>query len=258
MIEFANNKTMPLVRQMWKACFGDTKEYMDLYFSRVYKHQNTLIYFENGVAVASLQMHPYNIRFYNENVPFYYLVGLCTLPEYRNMGYMRHLIEASHCVMQERGIPLSILVPAEDWLFGYYTKFGYEQVFEKSDTPIPSLKSLLKRFKGIDSAYEIFKKEYQQHNLCVQKSLFDFETVIMEYELDGCPDKYNLAAMARVIDAEYLIERYPFAKDQNGDLRRLDIHLQCRLLFGYKTSELGSPYCDLYPEQHPIINLMLE
>ena len=107
MIQFANEHTMPLVRQMWKTCFGDADDFLDILFKYKYRNENTLIYFDGDKAVASLQMLPYTMTFYGEEIPFAYLAGLCTLPEYRRRGYMDQLIHRAHYVIGERGIPLS-------------------------------------------------------------------------------------------------------------------------------------------------------
>lgn len=99
MIQFANEHTMPLVRLMWKTCFGDADDFLDILFKYKYRNENTLIYFDGDKAVASLQMLPYTMTFYGEEIPFAYLAGLCTLPEYRRRGYMDQLIHRAHYVI---------------------------------------------------------------------------------------------------------------------------------------------------------------
>lgn len=280
MIKLASYEDKPLVYEMWKAVFEDTDEYMDLFFTDKYKPENTLIYFENGVAAASLQMQLYYITFYGQKIPFYYLVGLCTLPQYRRRGYMEQLIDRSHQIMAERGIPLSILVPAEDWLFGFYNRYGYEQVFEKDEENIP-IKTIFDQYPDIHDAYKAFDK-FQKTDFTVQKSFEDFCTIAKDYCFDSCPPKYNLSAMARVINTEYLLSVYASAnttckfsievndsiyciadgkccrvEDVETDLR-VDFRMLVRLLFGYKTNELSEELSLIFPLHHPKINLMLE
>lgn len=280
MIQFANIETMPLVRNMWKICFEDSEEFLDLHFSCKYKNENTLIFFQEGEAVASLQMFPYTITFYKQEVPFYYLAGLCTLPQHRKKGYMAQLIYASHKVMQERGIPLSILVPAEDWLFGFYEKYDYEQIFDGGRKTVP-LKRLLDSAPNLEEAYNTFNLRAKKQDFYVQKTFEDFKVIADEFRIDGYPVKYNLSGMACIIDDRYLIGLYNAqAKKEglpeiiktnkagvfsyiidNGEGNiniEIDVRLLCRLLFGYKTKELGKPFADIFPEHHPVMNLMLE
>ncbi len=281
MIQFSNEHIEPFVRQMWKVCFEDTDAFIDLIFTQKYKHENTLVYFENNIAVASLQMHPYTISFYGEEIPFAYLAGLCTLPEYRNKGYMAQLINEAHRVLKERNIPLAILIPAEDWLFRFYEKFGYEQVFDKSKEPIYSLDKILAENPEVESAYLFFDSLYRHKDFCVQKSFSDFKTIIEEYRNDGSPKKYNLAGMARIIDNSYLLKLFAIknpslyirirTEDEvylidNGYVRKtgeapdieINCRMLCRLLFGYKTYELDKPLKTLFAEHHSVMNLMLE
>ena len=281
MIQFSNEHTEPLVRQMWKVCFEDTDAFIDLIFTQKYKHENTLVYFEDGIAVASLQMHPYSISFYEEEIPFAYLAGLCTLPEYRNKGYMAQLINEAHRILKERKIPLAILIPAEDWLFRFYEKFDYEQVFDKSKEPIYSLDEILEKSPNLESAYSFFDSLYRHKDFCVQKSFEDFKTIIEEYRNDGSPEKYNLAGMARIIDEEYLLKLFAIKNQflnirikteeqvymiDNGVVRKtkespnieIDRRMLCRLLFGYRTNELDKPLQTLFIEHHSVMNLMLE
>lgn len=290
MIEFANDQTALLVRQMWKTCFNDTDEFLDIIFTYKYKNENTLIYFEDGKAVASLQMFPQTINFYRQEIPFSYLAGLCTLPEYRKRGYMSQLIHRAHEVLRNRNIPLAILIPAEEWLYTFYNAYGYEQVFEKDNSLIP-LKEILDTSVNIDKAYETFDQLFRFRDFCTQKSRDDFKAIAEEYKLDGYPQKTNLSGMARIIDTWTLLDLY--AKDSlskefkikvlsdgvnepttvysiNKGVVELileptsqfdievDMRLLCRLLFGYKTKELGKRYQSLFDEHQPAMNLMLE
>jgi len=281
MIQFATDEIKPLVREMWKECFDDNDEFLDLYFTYKYKNENTLVYTQGKKVAASLQMFPYYITFYNQKIPFYYLAGLCTLPEYRKMGYMAQLIYTSHECMKKRAIPLSILVPAEKWLFGFYEKYGYEQVFDGNDTTVP-LQKILDNAADLNTAYKIFDEQIQNHDFYVQKDFEDFKIIVDEYEIDGCPTKYNLSAMACIINEDYLLDIYnnqtsyhglPAIVKETGNLNRpvyiikngqntinigSDKRLLCRLLFGYKISKLEPPFSTLFTEHHPVINLMLE
>ncbi|MBD8348929.1 GNAT family N-acetyltransferase [Dysgonomonas sp. HGC4] len=282
MIQFANKNTAPEVRSMWKICFEDTDEYMDLYFSRQYRDENTLIYWVDNKAVASLQMIPYSIRFYGEVIPFYYLAGLCTLSEYRNKGYMGKLIRESFSIMRARNIPLSILVPAEEWLFGYYERYGFTTTFDKGTKDIEFSKFLKKHESNCSNAYQEFDKTYQQNDFCVLKSEYDFETIIKEYLQDECPPKHNLAAMSCIIypsvmlrlyaqknldknfkikveDDIYQISQGKVEQNNSSDFDiAVNINMLARLLFGFHTNELATEYSSLFEEHQPILNLMLE
>lgn len=292
MIGFANADTTPLVRSMWKTCFGDSESYMDLYFSRKYRSQNTLLYFVENSPVASLQMLEYNMKFYGKTIPIYYLAGLCTLPEYRSKGYMGKLINEAYKVMFRRNIPIAILVPAEASLFDYYSRYNFIQTFDSNKTPILLESYIKESSNNIDTAFTQFDKKYQQQDFTVLKNKTDFETILDENKMDNYAPKYNLAAMASIIKPMDVLNIFantqPFlnleidlfdnwAKErlsisiQNGKATtkkdsdnlhperiKLDTKELTKLLFGYKTYEISENYTDLFKEHKPIINLMLE
>jgi len=288
MIQFSNKSLKLDILSIWNKVFGDKDEYINLIFSKKYKDENTSVYFFDGIAVAALYMFPYTLRYYNKTIPFYYLGGLSTLPQYRNRGYMSKLIFESFRTMQHRNIPLAILVPAEEWLFDYYEKFGFEKTFDKSETSIPMERILKEYNKDQDSAFAKFDRDFQQTNICVLKDKEDFDLIIEEYIMDGMPEKYNLPAMSRIIDPEFLLKIYAENNpDLNFSLKLYDEKLGIektfqvkkgevsiennikpdfevnermfiRLLMGYRIEELPSKFHPFFRKNKPVINLMLE
>jgi predicted acetyltransferase len=283
MICFANNQTAPFVRRMWKTCFNDSEEYMDLYFGRKYRNENTLLWLEDDTPIASLQILPYTMRFYGSIVPVGYIAGVCTLPEYRGKGYAKQLLKVAHEILRERKIPLGMLVPASNGLFNYYARCGYEKVFDKGDIPI-DLSAFLPYYPDdMGTAYGLFDETYQQCDFCVLKTTEDFSVIMDEAKLFDFPPKSNLAGMAHIIDVETLLQCYA-AKNQDKSFRinvsdmdnyairggkatqttdittdlNVDEQLLARLLFGYHLEELPPVYRRYFEEQHPVLNLMLE
>lgn len=285
MIVFSDKSLTPTVRSIWKTVFEDSDEYLDLFFSCQYKPENTLIYFEENTPVAALQMVEYSISFYGEIIPFYYLVGLSTLPEYRGKGYMGELIERAHKVMAKRGIPLSILVPAEESLFAYYERFGYQQISEERAKPL-DIKKHLVCCDDWETIYNDFDVIYNERDFCVQKTCCDFITILDELsiaEKNGDPlPKTNLASMAKIIDVDYLLNLYALGNPEkevvicvrdrdtyriaNGRMiettKEPDIVVDksqlCGLLFGFRTEGMDPAIYELFPQRQVIINLMLE
>lgn len=285
MIAFADKHTRENVRSMWKTCFDDSDEYMDIHFSRKYRDENTLILSETQ-PVSSLQMLPYQITFNKTLIPFSYIAGVCTLPEFRKKGYMDELLIKSFEVIQGRNIPLAILVPAEDWLFDFYERYGFRQCFEGDDTPI-SIKDILDRNESdLDKSYADFQSIYSELDFCTQKSRVDFEIIVQENKLESFADEHNLSAMVRIIDAKALLkifaennpsksftieisdkqlpENNTTLKIEKGNCREttsfsdfsVSINTLAQLLFGFNIESLGDDYSKVFESHRPIINLM--
>ncbi len=291
MIAFATNQTMPFVREMWKICFGDSDEYMELYFREKYRNENTLVYFDNNEAVASLQMLPYIFTFHQTEIPIAYFSGLCTLPEARKKGFMAALIRKAFDVLQQRQIPLAVLVPQEEWLLEFYDKFGFAKTFDSGDKEILSLRQLWEKYQDdLPAAYSEFDDYFRTQDMTVQKTFDDFCTIMKEAKLFDFPPKTNLDGMSRIIDAEKLLavfaRRYPektfsfslsdaeipqnqanfsfrngfveYNRDNEPATHSLDIRQLSQLLLGYHTSRMDEPFRSLFPEKYPQINFMLE
>ena len=291
MIKFAEENDKEQVRQMWKICFNDTEEFMDIYFSEKYRNENTLIYFENNNPVASLQMLLYLFSFYGVVIPVAYISGACTLPQFREKGYMNELLVKSFEVMKRRNIPLSLLNPADKKLRSYYKKYGFETVFDEGKKS-GYLKSILDEAQiNLDRAYTRFNAIYRNRDFCILKSKSDFKTIVEDAKLTHLPPKNNLAGMARLINVDLLLNffaaKYPdksfsfklsdtFLLNNNATFlikngvchrteQKTDIFFAlsvdelCRLLFGFYLKQFSDYRISQHFEpQKPILNLMME
>ena len=292
MIQFAGDTTEQQVWDMWKTVFCDSDDYMQLYFKYKYRNENTLIYIEDDKAVSSLQMLSYKFTFCGEVIPVQYLSGVCTLPEYRGKGYARELLLKSFEVAIERGIPLVILVPQEDWLLSFYTKFGFALAFDSGTEQLPPLKKIIDDNQvDLYNAYKEFDSLFRNKDMAVQKSFQDFQAIAEEAALFNYPPKKNLRGMARIINSELLLDLFAAMycdkaftvslKDEilkNNDSRftvnqsiiskdssiiiqpllEFDIRDFTQAIMGYHTSEKAAPVNTLFPEKTPVMNYMLE
>ena len=112
-------------RALWSLCFGDTEEFMKLYFTRKYTPERNSCLVRDGRVVAALQRLPYRMMFGGEVVPVAYVSGVCTQPECRGKGLMTELMGQAHRKMYADGCLFSLLIPADEGLFAFYHRFGY-------------------------------------------------------------------------------------------------------------------------------------
>jgi predicted acetyltransferase len=116
--------TQPLAA-LWQEIFRDSAEFTGLFFSRVYRPENALVLKRDNRIMAALQMIPYEIKAAGRILPAAYLCGICTRPSERGKGFMHLLMTEAVEIMCRRGYRLSMLIPAEPWLFDVYRRFGY-------------------------------------------------------------------------------------------------------------------------------------
>lgn len=290
MIRYITPNTRHQILEMWRVCFGDSQPYYDIYFRERYKDENTLAYFVGDKVVASLQLLHYNFTYFNTEIPIAYISGACTLPETRQKGYMQDLLKRAFKEIAKRNVPLSMLVPEEDWLLSFYDKYGYAQTFEKG-AELPSLKDLMSKHAGdFHEAYKEFDGLFRNRAMTVQKTFDDFKVVVEETAGYDFPLKKSLDGMTRVIDARLMIDlfakQYPeksfsievmdqiipennlFLVIENGEAfhakEKYEVHLQldisdlAQALLGYHTSEKEELFKGVFPEFQPQIHFMME
>lgn len=130
-------KDIEQLKSLWKSLFGDTEAFISLFFHEVVCEENIRVLEEKGRILSALYMLPYPFRIWNQEVTASYISGAGTLPEAQGRGLMRRLLIDSFKEMEHRQIPLSILIPAEPWLYGFYEKSGYATVFSYNQQVYP-------------------------------------------------------------------------------------------------------------------------
>ena len=111
-------------RRLWQLCFGDSDEFLDRYFSLVYREEDVLLAYDGSKAVGHLQFPKMALSLGEETLPLGYVLAVCTHPDHRGKGIMRPLLHEALRREKARGDVASVLLPAEDWLFRYYTSVG--------------------------------------------------------------------------------------------------------------------------------------
>lgn len=119
------------VKRLWRECFGDSDEYTDMFFSRVYSDADTLVETTgtDGRVVSSLQLATYDMLLSGNKVPMIYLGGATTARKYRGRGCMSRLMLRALDEAYSREAVMCALIPAHDWLYFFFERFGFSSVY---------------------------------------------------------------------------------------------------------------------------------
>ena len=106
---------------------------------------------------------------------------------------MRELLSQAFAKMLRNGTYFSTLIPAEPWLFDYYTRMGYASVFQYSVKEItvpefiPSKEITVTSEVGCQKeVYEYLNSKLSGRTCCIQHSFEDFQVVMADLILsDG-------------------------------------------------------------------------
>lgn len=109
-------------RELWKQCFDDSEEFMDIYFEDKYTDESNLTVRKDGRVIAAMQLLPYRMTFYGSVQRAGYVSGLATLPEHRGRGYASNLLHEAHRRLFAQGASLSFLIPQNEEMRKFYEK----------------------------------------------------------------------------------------------------------------------------------------
>lgn len=186
------------VKALWRLCFNDSEEFVDLYFRLRYSNEVNIALQSGEEVIAALQMLPYPLAFGGKEIPTAYVSGACTHPDYRNRGVMRELLSQAFARMWHEGVVLSTLIPAEPWLFDYYARSGYAPLFryekrvfkageERQASGSPEVNGLLlhstDRYE--EKAFKYLDWKLRERSCCVLHPKKDFEVVLADLRLSG-------------------------------------------------------------------------
>lgn len=116
---------------LWQICFGDDDEYVGAFMRDRFVPEHTLVGREGGRICSALYLLRGKVRIAGEAFDAAYLYAACTHPDFRSRGYMGELLRSAEKLCRDSGLDYICLVPAEDSLFDYYSRFGYRAAFEE-------------------------------------------------------------------------------------------------------------------------------
>lgn len=139
MIEYATERQIPYLKNIWSACFGDPRAYVDYIFERLLRPDRILVDTdEQGAPAAMLCIEPFELATPNGVAAGAYLYAVATLPAQQGKGRSTALLEAAHQRLAAEGYALSALVPAGESLFRFYGQRGYGTLFDIAKAEVPA------------------------------------------------------------------------------------------------------------------------
>lgn len=150
-VVFANEMDTDAIKHIWQVCFGDDREYIELYLENRFQTENMLVIHEDGKPVSMLSLLPVTVTIGGERHAARYVYAVATLPEYRGKGYASKLIQYA---FDKYGEPL-ILQPENESLQRYYEQLGFDEVFRQSPCWVYNAYAEKVTHMSENAAYEI-------------------------------------------------------------------------------------------------------
>lgn len=127
-IIYANETDKEQIVTIWQQCFGDSKEYVEMYLNHRFETENMLVIFQDEKLVSMASFLPVQVVINGERMVARYVYAVGTLVEDRGKGYASEIIKHA----KEKYLEPLILQPEDETLEQYYMGLGFEKGFEPS------------------------------------------------------------------------------------------------------------------------------
>jgi predicted acetyltransferase len=176
--------------ELERYCFSLEDAYMSRPPFSVKKMEEFLGWFEGDRLVAAGQVIPFQVYIRETLIPAGGVASVVTDPGYRRKGFMRKFIIRTLEEMHQRGIPLSILWPAE---YYFYQPLGWEQVSEvrrwewefkdmyELEKPTGSFVWLPLTVESICQMLPIYRQVAKRNNLFVEQNEAEYFNYLQLY-----------------------------------------------------------------------------
>lgn len=121
------------IHRLWQAEFGDDSGFIDAFCARC-GWDRILLLWEDGAARALTAIPQMSVALPDGTEGTVgYVYAHTTLKEHRGKGFGRMLLNYADFCLQNRGADGVVLVPAEESLFDYFARSGYQKGFVLSE-----------------------------------------------------------------------------------------------------------------------------
>ena len=110
------------VIRLWLDCFHDDESFIHAFLSRYYHRERVFLHREAGCVVAQCMLVPCM----SEGRRIGYLYAIATAEACRGRGLAAQVTEEAIAYARNQDMDALVLIPADDRLRHYYTRFGFE------------------------------------------------------------------------------------------------------------------------------------
>lgn len=120
------------LKKIWSICFGGTDEYINNFFEKAFKPENSLIAMYDFKPVGMMYTLPAMLKYKGEEYAGEYIYAAGVNPQYRNLGALRAMEDKATELAKANNLSFMTLIPQENECYKMYEKFGYKTSFYNS------------------------------------------------------------------------------------------------------------------------------
>ena len=135
----ATPQDIPAIKELWKYMFDDgTAGFCDFVFEQCKADDIYIV--KNEEKVASMLISMAEMQYKGQKG--FYLYSACTHPDYQGKGYMKQLVQYALADQASLGRSFCVLKPADETLFSYWEKLGFDNVTQVRKAEIEIKKNI--------------------------------------------------------------------------------------------------------------------
>ncbi len=210
LVKFENENTRSQAVSLWHEAFGDSDEYIN-FFLDTHEACICLTQEENGELCSMLFLIDGELC----GKSAYYLFAAATFKKHRGKGCMVRLLEKAKSYAARNAKAFIVLVPAEEWLFDYYSRFGYKTCFYAKK-------------QNINEEFEINKKNCfiwsKEHEEYIRAESVEFSSELFEKDgmLFSVYGENEIKVPVKAADENY---RYGMALSLDSDIGKENFYI---------------------------------
>lgn len=163
----ANNEDKNEIIHLWQMCFQDENEdSTQYYFDNLYTEDCTYVLKQENKIISVVQIVPMNISIQNNKEEVYFILGVCTHPNYQNQGFMTLLLNYVLKLYYGKKIYLQAYHPEIYRPFGFFASHYHHQIELDTSTLIKDDSLILNNKQDLlKGYYEVFVKQYDEYRI---------------------------------------------------------------------------------------------
>ena len=184
--------------QLWLDTFHDPEEYVQTYFSRIYRSEDNVCIKSGGKVIAALQTIPFTMVCEGAELPAAYVSGVAVKEEFRGQNIGAELMHQAHFNLYNRKVAFAVLIPAEPWLREWYGRLGYANCICCVEPPAGAA----------DMSYEEWAALQRSQRCSLLASPQWFAVAQEELRRSGGQTPPPVTGMIRIVDAYQALQLY--------------------------------------------------
>ncbi len=186
-IGFPEKEHIPALKKLWADVFGDDEKVIDSFFENTFSVSKTVCAFYDNEPISVLYAIESAIFYQEKEYSAYYIYAVCTHPDYRGKGLMKHTFAFLEEIAKGRFISYFYLVPAEKSLFNLYGSLGFETAFSYTEAEVKAPEQVTESDFTLGVDYGLYKglRLEEQKNPIVVLGELGFDSFVPGQPLGG-------------------------------------------------------------------------